>query len=243
MNLQVEIKPDFNGSVQVIDRSREFDQYIPEESTDVLPSYGKFKYSDTCTIDILSYVSSQGEKLLNVFFTPHDSEADSIRIPLPKDGYYSIYHIVLPTLDWYDKVHELDDIEIYKGIYLTDSRFIYKIVSDQLIVVDPIEVIQRNIQDTTISLQSFQMFSIDRLKRCYVSSSRALFSDYLNKCKQLDGSLRFNRDFLWMTINVIDFYLDENRYSEAQLVLEELNCSNFCPDNTALVQVPCGCQK
>jgi hypothetical protein len=61
MKLEVEIKPDHNGSIQIIDYSREFDYYIPEEFEGVLPYYDKFKFSDTCTIDVLSYISSSEE--------------------------------------------------------------------------------------------------------------------------------------------------------------------------------------
>ena len=91
MKLEVEIKPDHNGSIQIIDYSREFDYYIPEEFEGVLPYYDKFKFSDTCTIDVLSYISSSEEQMLNVFFTPHDLETNSISIELPKDGYYIKY--------------------------------------------------------------------------------------------------------------------------------------------------------
>lgn len=257
MKLEVEIKPDHNGSIQIIDYSREFDYYIPEEFEGVLPYYDKFKFSDTCTIDVLSYISSSEEQMLNVFFTPHDLETNSISIELPKDGYYSIQHLVLPTVDWFNKVQveliddttegsdiieEKVDLLQYSGIYITDGRFIYKSIAGQLIVVDPIEVIQRNPDMTTISIVKFQIFSVDRLRQCYINTSLSLFEGYLSRCKSLNEVLKFNRDFLWMTLNVISYYLDWDRYSEAQIVLEQLGCSNLCPDNVQLIQsTSCGC--
>lgn len=244
MNLSVEIKPDFEGTISITDYTREFDEYINEDVQDVLPRYYNFKYSQTCTINVLKYVSSKGEELINVFFSPHISEADSLRIPLPKDGYYTVEHLVLPTLEWLDSVKN-QDLSIYNGIYVTDGNNIYKYFQDELYVVDPNEPVEVNPESTTISIVKYKVFSIDRLKHCYAKISRTILNSYGGRCSSIDSTDRFNRDFLWMTINVISYYLEWNRYSEAQLILESLSCYEFCPDEGIfnIEGQSCGCKK
>lgn len=244
MNLSVEIKPDFEGTISITDYTREFDEYVNEDVQEVLPRYFNFKYSQTCTINVLKYVSSNGEELMNVFFSSHISEADSLRIPLPKDGYYIVEHFVLPTVDWLNNVKD-QDLSIYNGIYITDGSNIYKYLSNELYVVNPIEVMEVNPENTTISIVKYKVFSIDRLKHCYTKIARNILNSYGGRCSSIDSVDRFNRDFLWMTLNVISYYLEWGKYSEAQLVLESLGCYNFCPDEGIfnVENTSCGCKK
>ena len=244
MNLSVEIKPDFQGSIQIVDYTREFGEYIPEEQEDGLTRYFNFKYSQTCTIDILKQIKVKGEKLINVLYFSHEQESDSQRLPLPEDGYYSIYHLVLPTLQWLEIVKD-EDLSEYNMIYVTDGSNIYRYQNGQLIFVDPMEVIEVNPYNTTISISNFQAFSIDRLKHCYASASKQIMDNYVGKCASVDSTLKFNRDFLWMTINVITYYLEWGKYSEAQIILEDLGCHKFCPDVTPFKNehVSCGCKR
>ena len=244
MNLSVDIKPDFEGTISITDYTRDFDEYIPEESTSVLTQYDSFKYSESCTINILQYISTKSKKLINVFYSLHQEESDSIRLPLPKDGYYSIHHLVLPTLKWLDSVKD-EDLSWYNSIYVTDGKLIYRYYNGNLIQENPLLLTEVNPYKTTISISSFQIFSIDRLKHCYASISRQIMNNYVGKCSSIDSNLKFNRDFLWMTLNVISYYLEWDKYSEAQIVLEDLKCHNFCPEANPfkIENVSCGCQK
>ena len=248
MKLSVEIKPDFKGTISITDYTRGItpEEYISEEQDqeEGLISYHKFKYSQTCTINVLKYISVKEEQLLNVFYSPHIHESDSIRIPLDRDGFYAIYHLVLPTIEWLD-VAKGDDLKHYNLIYVTDGHQIYKYYDGNLFVVNPIEVIEVNPYNTTISISNFEIFSIDWLKHCYASASRQIMDAYRGKCPTIDSTMKFNRDFLWMTINVIEYYLEWGMYSEAQMVLEDLRCHQFCPESTEISKdkkSPCGCR-
>ena len=244
MNLSVEIKPDFEGTISITDYTKDTDEYISEDVEEVLSQYYSFKYSETCTINLLKYASSKGEELINVLYSPHISDGDSIRIPLDKDGYYIVEHFILPTTDWLEKVKDLD-LSAYNAIYVTDGANVYKYLSGELYVVNPLEVIEVNPYHTTISIAKYQVFSIDRLKHCYVETAKKIMDNYGGKCATIDDTDRFNRDFLWMTLNVISYYLEWDQYSNAQLVLENIGCNNLCPD-TSGVQAKgksCGCRK
>lgn len=244
MNLTVEIKPDFNGTISVTDYSQEFGEYIPEETEGVLTRYFNYKYSQSCTINILKYISTKEEQLINVLYSPHISEADSIRIPLKQDGFYSVYHLVLPTIEWFNLVKDADLSE-YNLIYVTDGQNIFRYFNGELLIVDPLEIIEVNPESTTISISNYQIFSIDRLKHCYAAVSRQILDNYVGKCQSIDQTLKFNRDFLWMTLNVISYYLEWDKYSEAQIVLEDLKCHHFCDDEVSFKNenVSCGCSK
>lgn len=244
MQLSVEIKPDFHGSISITDYTQEMNEYIAEDIEQVLPSYDHFKYSQTCTINAISYISSKGEELINIYYSNHRIDNDSIRIPLQKDGYYIVEHIVLPTVEWFNLVKD-QDLSYYNMIYVTDGRFVYKYINGELIKTNPIEILQVNPYLTTISSSKFQVFSIDRLKHCYAKIARKIMDNYAGKCAKIDDTERFNRDFLWMTLNVISYYLEWDMYTEAQLVLEDMACNNFCPDSGEFKggTKSCGCQK
>lgn len=233
MTLQVEVKPDFHNTVSITDYTLEFpeDGYIPEDVEEVIPRLYNYKYSDTCTIDVIKYISSQSEEITDIYYYPHYEHRDQIRIPLPKDGYYGITHIVLPTVEWYAKVSNSEDLNQYKGIYITDGKLVYKVYNEELVVADIAEVIDRNPIETTISRANFKIFTMDKLRHCYDTVAHRILDSYTGRCSFIDDELRFKRDFLWMTINVIKYHLEWGEYSSAQLVLEGISgCNGLCAD-------------
>ena len=303
MILNIEIKPDFNGSIQIIDISDEQYQktYLDDEaiitpgllysSIDGDPS---FLYEDTCTLDVLKRIKSTEIKEVARIFTPHltndfegdkyvhelkdfnghgvgeayaamteeDEEAlsighyhfsDSVRFLLPEDGYYSIDHVVLPTTQWLEKVKgSLDNITLLDlqtkfsgGLYITDGYELYKVMLDADLNYYPVdieEVLEINPKNTSISISTYKVFSIDNLKKCYTKIATNILCSGV-RCGQIDPTLRFNRDFIWMTINVINFYLEVDQYTEAEIVLEDLGCYNFCDLRNVDVENRklCGC--
>lgn len=243
MNLHVEIKPDFKGTISITDYTEEFGEYISEDVEFVLPRYYHFKYSDTTTINVLRYISSNDEELINVVYSKHDTESDSVRLPLSKDGHYIVDHIVLPTYEWYEKVKN-EDLSEYRTVYFTANNSVYKVSNGVIEETDIAELIQINPRRTTISCEHFDVFSIDRLKHCFASAARDIMSNYTKNCQSASLST-FDRDFLWMTINVIKYYLEWGQYSEAQLVLEDLTCHDFCPNEGMFKprNSSCGCRK
>lgn len=86
MELAIEITPDYHGSIAIIDYTRET-EYINEEVEDLLPSYTRFKFSETCTIDALNRITSQEVTTQLTTYTQHDSEADSVRFTLAEDSF------------------------------------------------------------------------------------------------------------------------------------------------------------
>ena len=242
MNLAIEITPDYHGSIAVIDYTQET-EYINEGVQELLPSYTNFKYSETCTIDVLNRIKTDDVTSVNTVFVQHDHPMDSVRFPLPEDGYYSVDHVVLPTIQWLDSVKDLDLSYYRNGIYVTDGYQCYIYRSGVLSPVETAEVITVNPEYTTISIASYKVFSIDNLKHCYINLAKQILNSSV-KCNNIDSTVRFNRDFLLMTITVINFHLEEDEYSEAEIVLERLGCYNICggTSHKPFNSRPCGCQ-
>lgn len=251
MTLHVEIKPDFEGTVSVVDYSMEFNEYIPEDLEIILPRYYHFKYSDTVTLNVLRYMGSNPEEIVNIVYSSHDTESDSVILSLPKDGYYIIDHIVLPTYEWYEKVKD-EDLSEYQSIYFSHNNTIYKVVNGEYIETDVQEIIERNPRRTTLSCEHFQVFSLDRLKHCFVSANKDVVNNFLGtnssgnsiiKCKSKTVDT-FNRDFLFMTIHAIKYLLECGQYEEAQSLLNQMTCYDFCPNesNFKFTSSSCGCR-
>lgn len=250
-----------NCKIVVTDLTQKSNEYINEEETEVEVYYkqGKFKYSETCTINILqkNYFSIQEDnkkyKIINSYFTDHCSYLDEQYIKLDKDGYYTIHHIILPTLEWLrEELKKEDNITKYKDftIYVTDCKNIYKYCkeSDSLEVINLELISQVNCEDTTISRICYDYFSICKLFECYIRLCKSLFNNINLRCINKNSNsdeLTFNRDFLWMTINVIKYHLQKNEFLEAERILESINyCNGFCQQDIQVTKSSgCGCSR
>ena len=262
MELSVEITQDLDGTIAITDYTKnpEFARYLPEDAVEFSGGFDSFKYSKTVSITSLFYESSKEEQLVTTVYTKHDvlpsadETADSIRIPINKDGYYIVHHIVLPTLDWLENdVYDNENLAQYNHIYVSDGCNIlkYNRETSTAYIVDVKEVIECNScysidYKGTISKSSFDVFSTAKLKECYIRLSKALFDYCPDRCEQADSQLRFKRDFVWMTYNVILFYLQDHLYIDAQNVLElTTGCNSFCEQThePSLKNADCGCRR
>lgn len=282
MNLQVaidvDLKNDYRSVVTVTDStygSIDSDGYT-DESYDYSDGiiWDHFKWSDTCTINIIKKITSKmvkGEPYFNMHLYINDEgepallDTDSIRYIPQEDGYYTIDHIVLPTTtsDWFNAVQLLDPAELDgHKIYVTDGSEIYwyNRVDDQseykldVVTLDYIiSVGQKRIDNEngseTISMNSFSVFCIDHLRECYKNVACDILNHCIDPCNQFYESKRFIRDFLWMTMNVIDIYLKQDLYTEAQIVLEKSQSynstypTNSGSDSTLSPGGGCGCHR
>ena len=57
-----------------------------------------------------------------------------------------------------------------------------------------------------------------------------LFDSLLNKCLSSEYSNDiYARDFIWMTLNIIDYLVQFEQYMEAERIIEEFSsCGGFC---------------
>ena len=134
--------------------------------------------------------------------------------------------------------------EVFK-LTLNDGNEIVKLVNRNWKVV-PIQELTINNCNTTIFKSEQETFTICNIWKCYVDICKSLLKSDLTKCRKdnIDSSsLLFNRDVIWMTINVLTYYINRNQLFEAQRILEEVNgCNGFCNKSYSMLKSGgCGC--
>ena len=86
-------------------------------------------------------------------------------------------------------------------------------------------------------------FSICYLNNCFLNICQEIYNNMsFSKCSKPNSESTFNRDFVWMLINVIKYNLDLGYTEEAQRVLDEFNtCGNNICNQSLVVNYGCGC--
>lgn len=245
MVLSFNIKNGKQNTIIITGLTQETDEYLSEDSW--ILKYYNYKYSDCVTVNIIGQITTQGEKMFKTTFTKHDIWLDESIIELPQDGLYSIHHVVLPTVGWLERVKEeaISMLDEYEGIYVSDGNTIYHYLNNQYLEIDAQVISEINTYKTTISRAENFTFSIWNLQKCYIHLCNEILSDKALKCaKSANPNAIFNRDLVWMTLNIIKYYIGFKQIYEAQRVLEQINyCHGICKNTKTKLnnQSDCGC--
>ena len=223
--------------------------YIPEDST--FTAKGGFKYSETISIDVLQLNRTTGKQLLRPVYTLHEGPLSPVTLPITLDGWYKIQHILLPTKDWFNEQLEKGNqslLSMYDTVYYSDGNKVYKYINGKSTVVDLLELIERNPEDTTMYRYTEEYVSICFLRKCYINLCQQIFnSRAFDKCwnkNKIDSELIFKRDLVWMAINVINYMIEFRQYAEAERLIERLtSCNGLCQSaySTYNKSIGCGC--
>lgn len=159
---------------------------------------------------------------------------DISEFQLKNDGKLTAYHFIIPTKQWLNKFTSEVLFQTYPILIYYDNGQFYKSidggVTSELITYELIKEI--NPITTNIAKCKKPTFSICFLYKCYINYCKQVLEQDISKCITKDSDLVFKRDFVWMTINVIKYYLDLNQLDEAQRLLEEtMSCNGFCKSN------------
>ena len=245
--MELSIKITTSDSCKVI--VQDLSAYLPEDQTGIVK--GKFKYSDTISIDVLQHNKSKETVYTDPVYTLHNT-ADPVNIPVKFDGWFTVIHLVLPTKDWFDKESSKQEgsaIGLYNIVYYSDGASIYKYVNGQSSETTIDEIIEVNPVDTTVSRTGEDYVSICFLRKCYINLCQQIFnsrgfSPCWNK-NDIDSDLIFRRDLVWMAINVIEYMTEFNQLAEVERVIEQIGgCNGLC--KSEFKQIPnhgCGCSK
>lgn len=218
--------------IVITDLTKPSGNYVPEtETTSVV---NQFKYSQTVTIDMIQLIKINENEIIKSIITSHSTDVPEISVPFNKDGLFKVTHIILPTTAWLES--ELQNTEnildLYSTIYVSDGLKVYKYINGSLVECPILELVERNIEGTTISSTEKSTFSICYLSKCFVTLCNEILNKNLTKCKSKNSDLEdliFKRDFVWMTINVIKYLIDLGQLLEAQRILEESSaCNGIC---------------
>lgn len=239
-----------NCKVTVQDNST----YLPEDSTGVVK--GKFKFSDTVSLDILQLNKlSKDNKIESIYMNPvytNHSKISSSTLPVSSDGWFSLIHVVLPSKEWFYKELEKKDgsaLGLYNIVYFIDSNTLYKYVNEKIEEVTITEVLEINTINTTISKTSEDFISICFLKKCYINlCSQILNNRGFSSCwskNKIDNELIFKRDLVWMAINIIKYLTECEQLIEVERLIQVINgCNGLCSSSSSSqTDNGCGCSK
>lgn len=224
--------------------------YIPESSS--VSILNRFKYSETVSIDVLQHNKVSGPEIQVPIYTEHHQSISPITLPVSFDGWFSVYHIVLPSEEWFLKEKEKEEgstLPLYNTVYYSDGNGVFKYINGQVESVELQEVIERNTEGTTISKIDKNYISICFLKKCYISLCQQIFNSRgFSKCwdkNSISSDLLYRRDLVWMTINVIKYITQFNQLAEAERIIEEIGgCNGLCKSEfKQLSSHGCGCGK
>lgn len=228
MEFSININTTLFGEILIQDFSNNNGQYTEE-----------CPYNQSVTLNCLMKHTLETSKLVDVQINLHDSEFDKSQFKVIEDGYYVIHHIVIPTTKW-NYVNTK-----HTTTYLFDSGKIQKYENAKLVECEIEELIERNVKNTNINRCEVDVFYTGNIQNCYINRSKDLFKKYLNQCvpKEQDNDV-FARDFIWMSLNIIDYLVGFKKYMEAQQIVESLiSCNGFCPSklNKSNHSGNCGC--
>ena len=246
MDLNINIQT--NGSCSVV--INDITEYIPEESTGTVK--GKFKYSETVSVDILQYNKIQNPYYSNPIYTRHSEENNQVKIPVSSDGWFNVIHVVLPSNEWFET--ELNKVkgsalDLYTTVYYSDGNKVYKYVGGNSEEVSINEVLEINPINTTVSKVSKNFVSICFLRKCYINLCQQIFNERsFSKCQSknnIDSELTYKRDLIWMAINVIKYLTECEQLYEVERIIEVIyGCNGLCSSYDLSNNIDsCGCSK
>lgn len=215
-------------------------------------NYGKFRYSDTVSIDVLQHNKVESTELQIPVFSLHGTKVEPITLPVGFDGWFKVQHIILPTEQWFERElakGSTSILRLYSGVYYTNGKNIYKYYNGQSTTVPLEEIVERNVEGTTISRCSQDYVSICFLRKCYINLCQQIFNARaFDKCwnkNKIDCELIFKRDMVWMAINVIKYMVEFNQLAEAARLLERIQgCNGLCmSQHSKSMSSGCGCGK
>ena len=103
-----------------------------------------------------------------------------------------------------------------------------------------------NLEGTPIQKERIDTFYTGNLQQCYINYCKRIFDHLLNKCRvSTYNDDLYARDFIWMTLNIIDYLIEFGQFMDAERIIEEFNtCGGFCTGNPEHIKSHgCGCSK
>ena len=223
--------------------------YLPEDSTGTVK--GKFKFSETISIDVLQLNKTSETVYINPTYTDHTTIKNTT-LQVSSDGWFSLIHLVLPSAEWFNKEKnkaEGSALGLYDIVYFIDENAVFKYINGNIQQVDISEILEINPANTTISKVSEDFISICFLQKCYINLCKQIlddrgFSSCWNKNK-IDSELVYKRDLVWMAINVIKYLTECEQLMEVERIIETINgCNGLCSSSSSSNNSNgCGCSK
>lgn len=245
MELKIHVYTKASYKVIVTDLTTDY-----QEEGNSNSNYGRFRYSDTMSIDVLQHNKIGSTQLQTPIFSTHEQKMEPVTLPVEFDGWFTVQHIILPTVQWFERELAKGSTSIlglYQGVYYTNGKNIYKYYEGRSTTVPLEEIVERNTEGTTLSRYSKDYVSICFLRKCYINLCQQIFNARaFDKCwnkNKIDCELTFRRDMVWMAINVIKYMVEFNQLAEAARLIERIGgCNGLCMSQySKSMSSGCGC--
>lgn len=179
-----------------------------------------------------------------------------VHIPLPEDGRYNVYHMILPNVKW---LEEQKSVNAYKKVYVADGKSVFEFNDGNLCQIDPLILTANLPQKTTVIKYQKELINLQSLWKCFIDKCEEYLKrthsskdntndktyDYylkkrIKKCESQEIE-DYAIDFLFITLNLLQC-LDNS--DEAEELIERLEgCRGFCPETTLTNNNNCNCKK
>lgn len=240
MEFEIDIHVTYNGDVVINDLSKSYNQYLDEDIQEIV--YDKYKYSECSTLNAIIQTKTNTITVVDVLLDNHTNLEDSSSFKIKDDGYYVIDHIVLPNIKWLENHNGPTLYELFDIIYVTDGSKVYKYIDETLQECTIREIMEVNPEKTTLKKCKLDVIYVGSMQKCYFNYCKKIFNNTLTKCVQESNNDIYARDFIWMTLNIIDYLVCLKQYSEAGRIIENFeSCNGFCNNNTIKIFNNCGC--
>ena len=248
MNVYFNLNLTSNCTLQISDLTQEYNEYLPEDSN-LYVTPGRFKYTDTYTINVIKSVETQNTNIVSTIITQHVNDdgtplfCDETYYCLLKDGHYIIDHIILPSIEC---VQNNINVQLYDYIYATDGVNFFKLVGENFEECSIVEIMEINSDlKTTISKASQETFSLCLLNNKYLELCKQQFNQLIvNRCKT-KTNLSSDLDLIWVSLNAIKYNVELGMLTQAQSLLEDVySCtgiSQLINNLTKSNNYGCGC--
>ena len=233
--------------LQITDKTQQQEEYLSEESNFYITP-GRFKYTDTYTINVVKYVSTKSTNIVEIIITPHVDEEqhpmyfDEAYFKLDKDGHYIIDHLVIPNVQCVKEKTNLLDYEVR---YACDGEKFYKVIGNLATDCDLIEILESEAKKTTVSKSSQAIFAMCNTKKKYLELCKEYLCTLIkNPCMNKNEAHNLDIDLIWMSLNAIKYYVECKKFNQAQALLEEIyKCTGIANlANTLKNQINYGCK-
>lgn len=238
-----------NCGISIIGLEKDNSEYLDDTAT--MTSTRLYHYTDSITVNVLRSITADGEYTIRdtQLVTHVSTGIDQADVEFPIDGLYEIAHIILPTqsiltaASQYSKFYYFDeDSDTYK-LYNTTTETGTEVTIEEILEINA-DALTNNLP-TSIIRSDQNTFCLCYLNTCFYKICKELLSNFCGKCiNKLNTPKQdiYNRDIIWMAINIIKYLISLNQYYEAQRILEAIiQCGNICANQEPQKGVGCGC--
>lgn len=213
-------------------------------------NFVKYRKEDTGSIFVLGYhyPPDKEEYTTPLYINKHTVDSEYI-IKVPKDGWITLYHIILPTKEYVQELHSKYPkyVKQFPYLYYIDDGQVFDWKNKTAIDIETL--LEFGGGEKSFLIGETDYISIWNLQKCLVNLCLEIFNNLgaFGKCfnsSSVDAELKYKRDLVWMAIHVVRYLAKCDMKAEAARIINQLEgCNGICTQRTTNAPKGCGCGK